>query len=65
MSVEERLRLELMTRVRDKQIKAARLLGLSVRQARRVWKRYRSDGDGGLDIRSRHFRPSRLCRVLA
>jgi hypothetical protein len=51
MSVKERRRLELMARVRDKQLtvaKASRLLGLSVRQGWRLWKRYEKDGDAGL-----------------
>jgi transposase len=51
MSVKERRRLELMARVRDQQLtvaKASRLLGLSVRQGWRLWKRYAEQGDAGL-----------------
>jgi len=51
MSMKERRRLELMARVRDKQLtvaKASRLLGLSVRQGWRLRKRYEKDGDAGL-----------------
>jgi|SRR5215210_811157 len=51
MSGRERARLEVMARVRDGQVsvsKSAGLLKLSVRQARRVWKRYRARGDAGL-----------------
>jgi Helix-turn-helix domain len=51
MSVKERRRLEVMSLVRDKKVslaKGAALLNLSVRQCRRVWKRYREVGDGGL-----------------
>lgn len=56
MSVKERRRLEVLTRVRDGQImlvKAAEWLRLSYRQAKRVWRRYRQDGDKGLVHRSR------------
>ena len=51
MSGKERRRLELMPRVRDKQMTvatASRLLGLSVRQGWRLCKRYAEHGDGGL-----------------
>src|SRR3954454_20642724 len=51
LSRKERSRLEGFARVRDGAVsvaKAAGLLGLSVRQARRAWKRYRESGDAGL-----------------
>lgn len=51
MSRAERSRLEVFARVRDGQIsvnKAAGLVGLSQRQARRLWLRYREKGDVGL-----------------
>jgi transposase len=51
MSVRDRVRLEVFSRVRDGQItvtKAAALLKLSIRQARRLWRRYETAGDGGL-----------------
>jgi len=51
MSRKERTRLEILSRVRDGQItvmKAAELLSLGERQARRVWSRYQSLGDAGL-----------------
>ena len=56
MSSMERMRLEAMSRVKRKELKvteAAELLGLSVRQARRLWKRYQAEGDGGLVHRLR------------
>jgi len=60
MSARERRRLEMMSRVRDKHVllvKAAELLELSYRQAKRLWRRYRQDGDAGLMHRLRG-RPS-------
>jgi len=51
MSAKERIRLEALNRVKRKEIsvvEAAGLCGLSVRQARRVWKRFESHGDAGL-----------------
>ena len=60
MSVAERVRLDAMGRVKRKEltvVAAAALMGLSLRQARRVWKRFRADGDGGLVHRLRG-RPS-------
>jgi len=51
MSVKERIRLEALNRVKRKEVsvvEAAGLCGLSVRQARRVWKRFESQGDAGL-----------------
>lgn len=51
MSPKERRRLEVMSRVRDGELslaKGTRLLGLSVRQGWRLWKRYAAQGDAGL-----------------
>src|SRR5450756_509710 len=51
MSVKERRRLEVLARVRDGElplIKATEWLRLSYRQAKRVWRRYRQEGDKGL-----------------
>jgi transposase len=65
MSMKERARLEVLSRVKDGDIsvgKAADLLGLSVRQARRIWRRYIRDGDAGLVHRLRG-RPSNASRV--
>jgi transposase len=56
MSMKERVRLEVFSRVKRGEIsvaKAAELVGLSLRQARRVWKRYVRDGDAGLVHRLR------------
>lgn len=51
MSVKERIRLEALGRVKRKELtlaSAAGLMGLSVRQSRRVWKRFWQTGDVGL-----------------
>jgi len=51
MSGKERIALDAMGRVKRKELTvaaAAGLMGLSVRQARRVWKRFRAEGDKGL-----------------
>jgi hypothetical protein len=51
MSRKERIRLEALGRVKRGEltvVEAAELMGLSVRQARRAWKRYRQQGDRGL-----------------
>ena len=56
MSVSERRRLEILSRVKDSlitQVKASELLGLSYRHARRIFKRYREQGDKGLIHKSR------------
>jgi len=56
MSMKERMRLEAFSRVKRGDIsvgKAAGLLKLSVRQARRIWKRYKGEGDAGLVHRLR------------
>jgi len=51
MSRKERRRLELLSRVRDqalKLVKAAELMCVSYRQAKRIWQRYRQKGDIGI-----------------
>jgi Helix-turn-helix domain len=56
MSVNERIRLEAFGRVKRKEITvvaAAELMGLSLRQARRMWKRFKANGDEGLVHRLR------------
>lgn len=61
MSSKERIRLEAFTRVKAGTWSvawAAEVCGLSVRQARRVWKRYRTHGDPGLIHQARGRRPN-------
>ena len=56
MNSQERRRLELMARVRDKQltlVTVAELLALSYRQIKRLWRRYHKEGDAGLVHRLR------------
>jgi transposase len=51
MNARERRRLEIFSRVQEQGLsvaKAADLLGLSLRQSRRLWQRYRREGDRGL-----------------
>jgi len=51
MSVKERVRLEALGRVKRGEltlVAAAELMGLSLRQSRRVWKEFKSFGDAGL-----------------
>lgn len=56
MSSKERLRLLVLSRVRDQGMsikKAAKTLSISYRQARRIYKRFMDEGDGGLVHRGR------------
>jgi len=56
MSASERVRLDAFGRVKRGELTvaaAAELAGLSLRQARRVWKRFRTEGDRGLVHRLR------------
>ncbi len=56
MSVSERNRLEVFGRVKRGEmtvVSAAALCGLSLRQGRRVWKRFKELGDAGLVHRLR------------
>jgi hypothetical protein len=51
MSAKERIRLEALWRVKRGEltiVAAAELMGLSVRQSRRAWKRFKGHGDAGL-----------------
>ena len=55
MSKRELGRVEVLARVRSKQLRlvdASRLMHLSYRQARRLWKRYQEEGAAGLQHRS-------------
>src|SRR5258708_3222659 len=55
MSKREMGRVEVLTRGRRKQLRgldASRLLRVSYRQAKRLWKRYRDEGAAGLQHRS-------------
>jgi transposase len=54
MSQEELRRVEVLARVRSRQLRvidASRLLPVSYRQAKRLWKRYREEGPAGLKHR--------------
>jgi hypothetical protein len=56
MSARERQRLDALSRVKRREltvVEAAEFMGVSVRQARRLWKRFVSQGDGGLIHRLR------------
>ena len=56
MSQRERSRLVIMTRVREKSItirEASEMVGVSYRHCRRIYKRYREEGDRGLIHRNR------------
>src|SRR6476620_9614909 len=60
MSTKERVRLVEMARVKQGEqgvAEAGRRLGLSYRQAKRLWRRYRSSGDVGL-VHASRGRPS-------
>ncbi len=55
MSQRELRRVEVLARVKSKDLKmvdAARLVGVSYRHAKRLWKRYREEGAQGLKHRS-------------
>ena len=56
MSQRERWRLVMMTRVKEKSItirEASEMVGVSYRHCRRIYKRYREEGDRGLIHRNR------------
>ncbi|MGC8624938.1 MAG: helix-turn-helix domain-containing protein, partial [Phycisphaerae bacterium] len=56
MSANERVRLDAMHRVERDEVtvvSAAVLMCISLRQARRLWKRYRIEGAAGMTHRSR------------
>jgi len=64
MSKKERVRLEVLGRVKRGEVsvgQAGRLLRISERQARRIWRRYQQEGDAGLMHRLRG-RPSNASR---
>ena len=66
MNLKERTRIEIFSRVRDTEMnikEAAELLGISYRQALRIWGRYREEGDKGLIHRGRG-RPSNRRKPL-
>jgi hypothetical protein len=51
MSLDERIRLEALGRVKRGEltvVESAELMGVSLRQARRIWKRFKAQGDKGL-----------------
>jgi transposase len=55
MSKRELRRVEVLARIRSKQLRivdASQLMGVSYRQAKRLWKRYREEGAAGLQHRS-------------
>jgi transposase len=73
MSGKERRRLEVLGRVKSEElslVKASELLGVSYRQAKRIWARYQEDGDRGLVHRlrgrasNRHVQPVRKEQAL-
>ena len=67
MSRKERDRLGVMGLVKGCKIrlrKAAELIGVSYRQCKRIYRRYREEGDGGLVHRSRG-RPSNRRKDIA
>jgi hypothetical protein len=62
MSKRELGRVEVMARVRSKQLRvvdAGKILRLSYRQAKRLWKRYGEEGAAGLKHRSAGRRSNR------
>jgi hypothetical protein len=64
MSQEELRRVEVLARVRGHQLRvsdAARLMRVSYRQAKRLWKRYREEGPRGLKHRSAGQASNRAC----
>ena len=73
MSVKERRRLEVLSRVKSQElslVKAAEVLSISYRQAKRMWARFQEQGDAGLLHRlrgrasNRHVQPIRKEQAL-
>src|SRR5262245_23608391 len=67
MSRKERTRLTILGSVKRKEltlVKAAVLMEVCYRQAKRIWSRYRAQGDAGLVHRLRG-RPSSRCKAAA
>jgi transposase len=68
LNVKERRRLILLTKVKEGQLsvaKAANILGISERQMRRIWKRFRLEGDQGLAHQLRGRRSNHACGIKA
>ena len=66
MSSKERRRMAVMTRVLERALKlrvAAEMLRISYRQAKRIWRRYRLDGDKGLVHGGRGKRSNRAVAI--
>lgn len=66
LNVKERRRLIVLTKVKEGQLsvaKAAELLGVSERQGRRIWQRFKRQGDGGLAHGLRGRPSNRSCVV--
>jgi transposase len=64
MSQEELRRVEVLARVRSQQLgvsDAARIMRVSYRQAKRLWKRYREEGAVGIKHRSAGRKSNRAC----
>ncbi len=64
MNARERRRMTLMTRITEGLLKvreAAEMMRVSYRQAKRIFQRYREEGDRGLVNRSRGRRSNRAC----
>jgi hypothetical protein len=64
MSQEELRRVEVLARVRSNQLRvvdASRLMRVSYRQAKRLWKRYREEGAAGLKHRSAGRASNQAC----
>jgi len=72
MSNEELRRVEVLARVRSKQLRivdASKLLHVCYRQAKRLWRRYRDEGAAGLKPRSEgrpssHAHDSKFRKIL-
>ena len=67
MSRRELRRVEVLARVRGRELKlvdAAELVGVSYRQTKRLWKRYREEGAEGLKHRDRGGGPALRARSI-
>lgn len=68
MSAKERMRLDALSRVKRREltvVEAAELMAVSLRQARRLWKRFKAEGDGGVVHRLRgRMSNHRICEEL-
>jgi transposase len=73
MSVKERRQLEVLSRVKSRElslVKAAEVLAISYRQAKRLWARFQEEGDAGLlhrlrgRVSNRHVQPLRKEQAL-